>query len=1203
MSLQDNRNLWEQDIIRLEEEIAALQLGEFPALDDLEDRVGVLEGQIVSVSGDVSDVSSRVSVLETFGYDQVLYVAKNGLDTNNGKQHAPFLTITAALNAITDASPTKRYVILVQTGAYTEASLSLKANVYIVGEGQKESVSITGAVSLHSSFSGSADNRSGFARVILSSACDFNWQTVTSAAGKLYFNEVSFSSTINMYGHNNATAQAQFNDCVIFGNLTVSGINVGVFTNNVCFGNITLNQHPNGGMASVLNAAGGYCAGTVSMITTVSNFGRRSALFARSFWMNAVVINGPSSYADVTDSSLPAAGPTISNGGNIVYLNAGGANKTLSNLSFPTAVNNPIMPATTGATNFGDWNKQWAWSFAYVHASSGSDVYLISYGPSYGADSVGRNVGIYADGAGLQANVNGGNIDLATSAISGTGIRGKITLDGRVIDVTSKKIVNVANGTDDTDAVNKGQLDDAIAAIPPVDLTGYATEEYVDDAIAAIPPVDLSQIETDISDLQDDVLDLTTRLETIENRDYYLWNTMSVAVASSTQQQYVNCDHTVVEDSLNVHVDGMKAHVIRDFTLSVVDEKTRITWVNTFAIGGVEEVAIGETVYISYNYIMGAAPSLLSYSTPVTYTQNTAITNNVPTVTGNVVSYAISPSLPAGLNFNTSTGVISGTPTEVSAAANYVVTATNEAGSTTATISITVEAEAVTSDFITWDLLTGYQAGSLTITPTSGVSGGISLSGNDVAVKSDVDKATGDFDYTFKFDWSTATSVVDMFVGVTGNNVTAGITFYPNLTCIYGNGNNPDTAYLWHNGSSVGGTTQTLLNGVNTYRLVRTGANITHYLNGSLIYSASATLFTAYPSVRTMGNSVLTEAFISEPSEYFTYTYNPDNLVISNTGGVSGGPTISLGAVSQLDPFAGDFSVQFKFNWDSFTEAQGYGNPSGEGGFYPVMLGLRTNLNNNNNQTGMSVDSGAVAPNKRIRFWIAGTSNTLDVLAPGDHTFVMVKTGNDWKYYIDGVLKYQTVYGFSSTLFPFVRTRGFAACSESKEIEFVTWNVAGKTGAGTVTTGANGLITRSDAGGAYNLNVLSNETITGDGYVEFVVPSTPTFPSVVFGLAEVNSPTGSFNNLLIGCYLVTNPGALEGAITTGNLTVNFGNIFNIGTAQTGDVIKIARVGTTYSIRINNGATYSTTINNTNPLKVSISPYYANSGVNNVTISL
>jgi gliding motility-associated-like protein len=52
--------------------------------------------------------------------------------------------------------------------------------------------------------------------------------------------------------------------------------------------------------------------------------------------------------------------------------------------------------------------------------------------------------------------------------------------------------------------------------------------------------------------------------------------------------------------------------------------------------------------------------------------------------------YKISPTLPAGLSFNMGTGVISGTPTAATAAANYTVTATNSGGSGTAVINITV---------------------------------------------------------------------------------------------------------------------------------------------------------------------------------------------------------------------------------------------------------------------------------------------------------------------------------------------------------------------------------------------------------------------------------------------------------------------------------------------------------------------------------
>ncbi len=86
------------------------------------------------------------------------------------------------------------------------------------------------------------------------------------------------------------------------------------------------------------------------------------------------------------------------------------------------------------------------------------------------------------------------------------------------------------------------------------------------------------------------------------------------------------------------------------------------------------------------------APSNLSYTTnPAVYTKGTAITADAPTSSGGaVVSFGISPALPTGLNFNANTGAITGMPTVLSAATSYTVTASNSGGSTTATLTITV---------------------------------------------------------------------------------------------------------------------------------------------------------------------------------------------------------------------------------------------------------------------------------------------------------------------------------------------------------------------------------------------------------------------------------------------------------------------------------------------------------------------------------
>lgn len=81
--------------------------------------------------------------------------------------------------------------------------------------------------------------------------------------------------------------------------------------------------------------------------------------------------------------------------------------------------------------------------------------------------------------------------------------------------------------------------------------------------------------------------------------------------------------------------------------------------------------------------------------TTITAAVGQAITADTPTVTGTVTSYAVSPALPAGLSLNTSTGAISGTPTAVAAQATYTITASNSAGSTSATIQVTVSSAVV----------------------------------------------------------------------------------------------------------------------------------------------------------------------------------------------------------------------------------------------------------------------------------------------------------------------------------------------------------------------------------------------------------------------------------------------------------------------------------------------------------------------------
>jgi hypothetical protein len=65
------------------------------------------------------------------------------------------------------------------------------------------------------------------------------------------------------------------------------------------------------------------------------------------------------------------------------------------------------------------------------------------------------------------------------------------------------------------------------------------------------------------------------------------------------------------------------------------------------------------------------------------------------------LTFSVAPALPTGLTLNTATGVISGLPSAATAAANYVVTATNSEGTSLDTISITVTA-ATEANYSAW---------------------------------------------------------------------------------------------------------------------------------------------------------------------------------------------------------------------------------------------------------------------------------------------------------------------------------------------------------------------------------------------------------------------------------------------------------------------------------------------------------------------
>jgi hypothetical protein len=85
-------------------------------------------------------------------------------------------------------------------------------------------------------------------------------------------------------------------------------------------------------------------------------------------------------------------------------------------------------------------------------------------------------------------------------------------------------------------------------------------------------------------------------------------------------------------------------------------------------------------------------PVLSAYTAATSaYTVDAAISSNSPTTSGGaVVSWSVSPTLPTGLAFASGTGVVTGTPTAITAEAVYTVTVANTGGSDTFALTLEV---------------------------------------------------------------------------------------------------------------------------------------------------------------------------------------------------------------------------------------------------------------------------------------------------------------------------------------------------------------------------------------------------------------------------------------------------------------------------------------------------------------------------------
>ena len=92
-----------------------------------------------------------------------------------------------------------------------------------------------------------------------------------------------------------------------------------------------------------------------------------------------------------------------------------------------------------------------------------------------------------------------------------------------------------------------------------------------------------------------------SRLDALEAQvDGPTFHKMKIEMDQASELVSVDLEFLAVSNSLVVAIGRLMVHQDEDFTVSVVNGVSRLTWIGDFAAGGVEAVTEGDFIFVTY---------------------------------------------------------------------------------------------------------------------------------------------------------------------------------------------------------------------------------------------------------------------------------------------------------------------------------------------------------------------------------------------------------------------------------------------------------------------------------------------------------------------------------------------------------------------------------------------------------------------------